>query len=354
MTASPTGISKSLRSSQNEIINLDQSNSSVGGKSLASVQIRKTRSASVDEVIPSPRRRSTRRTSAEEKSEDSIETTRRKTRTRAASVSQLPAIKEEGKGAKPRSRANSAIESYATARRLTRRQASMIKGMETPSSVTARDDSDVEKAVDVDAIDPIKLLDKETFQGPPDPEEADVYDPSSPSNSTASSFSKPAKRVVRSASAASESSAPPTTPRKKTRRSLGVMDAPSPTGMRTRSSSKHSETSSVASEKSDPPTPPKRSRKQSTSKDSTDASSAVSAPASTRNTRSRTNSVSSAKSDTLFMVLDLLSSPKKNPRNRRLVSAKSQLPEIVEEKGSEVGGSSETTVKRPTRKKKVQ
>ncbi|KAJ8980297.1 hypothetical protein NQ317_005217 [Molorchus minor] len=301
---------------------------------------RRTRSASVDETIPSVRKRSLRRSSTEEKSDEEVKT---KVRGKASSVSQLPVISEENKANKsrPRGRASSSIDAYATTRRLTRRQASMVKGMETPSSVTAQDDSDVEKVLDVDAIDPIKLLDKEPFEGKPDPDEEKIYEQSSPSNSTVSSFTKPARRTSRSASMASDSSLPPSVSRpstpKKTKKSV---EPPSPSGVKTRSR-KQSETSSVTSEKSEPHTPPKRAKK----KDADDTGSGASATASTRTkgTRSRANSASSAKSDKS-------ASPKRVTRGRRLVSAKSDLPEIVEEKSNEPVDTSDKPVRRRTRK----
>lgn len=164
MTASPSRSSKLLRS-QNEFAGLNQPSTSKEPKKETS-KLRRTRSSSVDEVVASPRR-SLRRASMDEKSEDSFENHKTKTRGKALSVSQLPAITEEVKDkikSCSKSKASS-VEDYTTTRRLTRHQASLIKGIETPSSVTARDDSDVEKTLDVDAIDPIKLLDKEPFQG---------------------------------------------------------------------------------------------------------------------------------------------------------------------------------------------
>lgn len=164
MTASPSRSSKLLHL-PNEFTELNQASTSKSIKK-ETPKLRKTRSASVDETVASPRR-SLRRSSIEEKSEDSTENNKTRARGKASSVSQLPVITEEikdireqGPGIKP-----SSVEDYTTTRRLTRRQASLIKGIETPSSVTAQDDSDVEKILDVDAIDPIKLLDKEPFQG---------------------------------------------------------------------------------------------------------------------------------------------------------------------------------------------
>ncbi|XP_018577451.1 protein ELYS isoform X2 [Anoplophora glabripennis] len=343
VTASPSRPSKSLRFSRDKTDELDQSSTSKDIQKKTR-KLRRTRSASVDEVVASPRR-SLRRSSVDEKSEDSAESQKLRIRGKTTSVSQLPVITEEEKDKhKPRARNKaSSVENYTTTRRLTRRQASFIKGVETPSSVTAQDDSDTEKLVDVDAIDPITLLHKEPFQGPPDPDEEKIYEPSSPSNSTASSFNKPVRRASRSASMTSDSSAPPTTPKRKTRQHLRV-DSPSPVGVKTRSR-KQSETSSVTSEKSDPPSPAKRSKRRHSSKEPEETNSTASAPVLTRSTRSRANSTSSVKSDTL-------NSPKKKPRNRRLISAKSDLPEITEEKNSEAGGSNEkSTIKRHTKKK---
>lgn len=87
---------------------------------------------------------------------------KRQMRTRANSVSQLPIIEEEPKfkGKKP-ARARSALETYTTSRRLTRKQASMVKDISS-SDVKAEDISEVEED---DVFDPIKLLDKEPFKG---------------------------------------------------------------------------------------------------------------------------------------------------------------------------------------------
>lgn len=162
MTASPSRPSKSLRLSQNE---LNQPSASKNAQK-KTPKLGRTRSASVDEVVASPRR-SLRRSSIDEISEDNTENQKPRTRGKAASISQLPVITEEEKDkSKPGARSKaSSVENYTTTRRLTRRQASLIKGVETPSSVTAQDDSDTEKTLEVDAIDPIKLLDKEPFQG---------------------------------------------------------------------------------------------------------------------------------------------------------------------------------------------
>ncbi|KAG5885554.1 hypothetical protein JTB14_007634 [Gonioctena quinquepunctata] len=278
--------------------------------------LRRTRSASVTEVKTYSRKRVSKRSSSvDEKVEDCVLEPKPKPTSKARSVSQMPIISEELKGGKYTK------ENYTTSRRMTRKQASMMKGIPTPTDVTAEDDSGSEKTIDVEDFDPIMLLEKEHFQGEPDPEEKKVYE-TSPSNSTASSLHRPARRKSRSASITSDISLPPSvshppTPEKRPRKSQSRVGSPSTSGVKTRSR-KQSETSSVVSEKTDPATPPKRPRRKQN--DESEASSTK-----PKRTRSRTDSVSSAKSDAS-------NSPKKNIRTRRLVSAKTDLPEIQEEK----------------------
>ncbi|KAJ8964808.1 hypothetical protein NQ314_004615, partial [Rhamnusium bicolor] len=210
VTSTSTRSIKTRRSSfieKSEELNKPSTSSET--KRETTLPLRRTRSASVDEIKPISRKRSLRSSSIDEKTEENVEGHKPKTKGKAASVSHLPVISEENKERSKvghRSKSNSTVEAYATSRRLTRRQANLVKGIETPSSVTAQDDSDMDKSLEIDTIDPIKLLDKEPFQGKPDPEEEKVYEPSSPSNSTTSSFNKPMRRISRSASVASDSS----------------------------------------------------------------------------------------------------------------------------------------------------
>lgn len=126
----------------------------------------------MDEVKTYSRKRSLRSTSIDDKEEtinktkEDEEVAKPKSRAKAHSVSHMPVISEETRP-KPRkrSRAGSALETYTTSRRLTRRQADIIKGIPTPTDVTAEDASEVEEQVDLDVFDPINLLDKEPFKG---------------------------------------------------------------------------------------------------------------------------------------------------------------------------------------------
>ncbi|XP_074041102.1 AT hook containing transcription factor 1 homolog isoform X2 [Leptinotarsa decemlineata] len=291
--------------------------------------LRKTRSASVDEVKTYSRKRTLKRSNSVE-GETAAEI-KPKLRGKARSVSQMPVISEEAKSQR------GSKEVYASSRRLTRRQASIVKGVPTPAELTAEDEGESVKPLELEGLDPIKLLDKEPFQGEPDPEEKKVYQVSpSPSNSTAGSINKPARRKSRSASVVSDISLPPSvseppTPEKRPRKTRSQAGSPkTPTGVKTRSR-KHSETSSIASAKSDPATPPKRSRKKQT--EDSEASTSM------KRTRSRADSVSSAHSDAT-------ESPRKNLRARRLVSAKSDLPEITEEKVDESASQKKNTRKK--------
>lgn len=133
--------------------------------------LRRTRSASVDEIKTYSRKRNLRSTSIDEREEDTIKeedvtASKPKTKTRAHSVSHMPVISEDTKlKTKKRSRAASALATYATSRRLTRRQADIVRAIPTPTDVTAEDDSEVEEQENLDVFDPINLLDKEPFQG---------------------------------------------------------------------------------------------------------------------------------------------------------------------------------------------
>ncbi|CAG9823287.1 unnamed protein product [Phaedon cochleariae] len=270
--------------------------------------LRKTRSSSVDDVKTYSRKRSLQRSnSVDEKPPATNPVKTPKGKGRARSVVHMPAISEEGNGG---DRGNKAT--YATSRRLTRSQASMVRDVE--EGIDLGDGEESDKTIKLDYIDPIVLLDKESYQGEQDPEEKKIYEGSSPSNSTVSSFTRPARRKSRSVSVASDISLPlsPTksvTPEKITTRKYG-----SGVNRRVR---KQSETSSVVSEKAEPATPSKRTRKKAEVTD-------VEVPK-PRTTRSRGNSVSSAKSDSS-------NSPRKSSRSRRVISAKSDLPEITEEK----------------------
>lgn len=79
-------------------------------------------------------------------------------------MSNLPVIDEESKSRKHSSN-RSVFSDYASSRRLTRKQASMLKDIPTPSEVTAKDDSETEEQMEEDCFDPIVLLDKEPFKG---------------------------------------------------------------------------------------------------------------------------------------------------------------------------------------------
>lgn len=129
--------------------------------------MRRTRSASMDDMKTYTRKRSLRISSIDEKEETvtGVETSKPKPRAKSYSV-HMPVITEERKLKRRKtSTCGSALETYSTSRRLTRRQETIIKGIPTPTTVTAEDDSEVEEQVELDGFDPIKLLDKEPFEG---------------------------------------------------------------------------------------------------------------------------------------------------------------------------------------------
>ncbi|CAH0556685.1 unnamed protein product [Brassicogethes aeneus] len=176
------------------------------------------------------------------------------------------------------------------------------------------------RSIQVDDIDPINLLDKPAFEGPPDPEEAKVYEKSPV---------KPARRMLRSASATLEPTTP--APRRGRRLSADYVDSPIVSGIKTRS--RKGSIDSV-SENSELPSPPKRGRKKSTD-------SVVSDTGSVRSTRSKAGSVSSVKTDTT----ESKGPVRRSSRVRKVASVRAELPEISEEDVAENGNSEKQTKK---------
>nr|CAH7717001.1 unnamed protein product [Callosobruchus chinensis] len=236
---------------------------------------RNTRSTSFTEGQTKPGRRSTRSNSV---GTSGIES-QRKGKRRTISVDELPVIAEDFELGKTKS----TVDRYTSTRRLTRKQANMLKNAHIPER------GEMEKLEEGEPFDPMDLLDKEPFQGKPDSEEDQVYQTSSPTGSTVGSF-KPGKRMTRSASAASDTSvaqsSQPSTPKRRRSKSQAPSPVKSTASVKTRLR-KRSDSNSVASERSSP-SPSKRSRK----KVETDALTPT-----RKTTRSRTSSIGSAKSD---------------------------------------------------------
>uniref|UniRef100_A0A6P7H2L3 Uncharacterized protein YFR016C-like n=1 Tax=Diabrotica virgifera virgifera TaxID=50390 RepID=A0A6P7H2L3_DIAVI len=300
-----------LEANTSDNVNIDCDNDEslkiINDCALVGLTLRRKRSASVDvKTFSKPR------TTKRAKSVDSMsETNERKTK----SIAHMPIISEEkleAKKVKETRKSKSVIDSYTTARRLTRRQASMVKDL-TKTTDAESIDAVPKLQIDLEQMDPIKLLEKDHFEGNPDPEEKIIYEQSSPSTSTVSV--PRSRRRSRSNSVLSEASTPsqslPGTPQKRKTRSR--TKSPAASGISTRSR-KQSENDLVVSEHPEESSPPKRERPKKTD----DAESTG------RRTRSRAGSASSIKSDG--------STEKKSARGRRIVSAKSELPEISEEK----------------------
>ncbi|CAH1107347.1 unnamed protein product, partial [Psylliodes chrysocephalus] len=287
-----------------------------GSNSAVKLTLRKKRSASVD-IAPTFSRQVTLK-----RNESTNEVKEKSGDRRAMSVSNMPVISEEtpdGQARTPR-KAKSTANSYTSARRLTRRQANLIKDVASVS----KDDIRPIISLDVDDIDPIKLLDLDSFEGKPDPDEKDVYESPSPSSSANSQTNRRRRRRRRRRRSRSNSisteistSHSHSITKRATRSETKI---PISTGVSTRSRN-HSETSSVVSEHSESSTTPKRARKKKLGENGE-------APSTAMSTRSRTASISSDKSD-------LSNSSRTVVRARRGVAAKSDLPEIVEEKVTE-------------------
>ncbi|XP_072402062.1 uncharacterized protein Elys isoform X1 [Diabrotica undecimpunctata] len=301
-----------LNTSNSDNVNIDcdndQSLKIINDSALVALTLRRKRSASVD-VKTFSKPRTTKRT----KSVDSMGEIINERKTK--SIAHMPIISEEK--VKETRKSKSVVDSYTTARRLTRRQASMVKDLTITTDAESVDDMP-KLQIDLEPIDPIILLEKDHFEGKPDPEENIVYEQSSPSTSTVSV--PRSRRRSRSNSVLSEASTPPShnlpdTPQKRKTRSRTKSPAASVSGISTRSR-KQSESDLVVSEQPEQSTPPKRGRSKKT--DDIEGTG--------RRTRSRTGSASSIKSDG--------SAKKKAARGRRIVSAKSELPEISEEKES--------------------
>ncbi|XP_056636381.1 protein ELYS [Diorhabda sublineata] len=295
---------------------------------MVKLTLRKKRSASTDTVKTFSRLRTMKRNKSTDEVEDNV------VERKAKSEIQMPVIPEETtEKAKAGNKAASVIDNYATARRLTRRQANLIKDV-TISADTESLDEISKKRIDLEPIDPINLLDKEIFEGKSDPDENRVYEPSSPSASTATSVQK--TRRSRSNSVISDVSVSPSTPKRSGRGTRSQTKSPAASGVSTRSR-KHSESGSIASENSES-SPSKKTRKGKMDADNDSVA---------KSTRSRTASVSSLKSEG--------STSRKIARPRRLVSTKSDLPEIIEEKVSENVDSALTPRKKnkPDEKRRV-
>uniref|UniRef100_A0AAR5P9Y7 Shugoshin C-terminal domain-containing protein n=2 Tax=Dendroctonus ponderosae TaxID=77166 RepID=A0AAR5P9Y7_DENPD len=213
-----------------------------------------------------------------------------------------------GTARKGQSKADSHISTYSMSRRLTRRQASMLESMSV--------EDEIGNMPIMEEIDPVQLLDKPEFKGKQDPDEAKVYE-RSPSTGSETS------RQTRASSVLSQ-------------HLVGVTTA-KPTR------AEKASTSGVKSKK----TPidfaaPKRSDDMAELEQNTLKKAGL-------RTRSRTNSVSSIQSDNS----DVSDSSARTTRSRSSRIAKTQLPEISEEKMVEdVPLSTAKPAKKVGRKKK--
>ncbi|XP_030746722.1 protein ELYS isoform X2 [Sitophilus oryzae] len=291
---------------------------------------KRSRSASVDQPpVSSNRKRKTRSKSIDLDEIVQEESTAPGLKVLLTPIPEIPGPSTENEETqedkKYRNKASSDVGAYTTSRRLTRKQASMLKSIGTV-------EKHIEKLPNLEEIDPIILMDKPNFEGQADLSEAQVYEPS------VSSVGSDLPRHTRSASVASDIHAP-STPKKKPKSPKSSLES-TITNIKSRLRRQSTDTASVGSEQSDSPSPSKRGKKtEKASMKDEEQSKKVAA----KRGRSRSSSVSSVKSHRS----DKTDGSAKG-RSRRIQSAKSELPEIQEEKSS-VEDDSE---KKKTRKRK--
>ncbi|XP_076270585.1 uncharacterized protein LOC143202735 isoform X1 [Rhynchophorus ferrugineus] len=278
---------------------------------LKKIPKKRTRSASVDQPANTSRKRGIRSKSID--LEDFSKTDKEAFSGNVlTAIEEIPGTSTERKhidDVKYKNKATSDVGGYTTTRRLTRRQASMLKSIGTIKE-------DAESLPNLEEIDPIQLLDKPVFEGQPDLAETQAYAPSSPSGSVDLS------RHIRSASVISDT-AEPSTPRRRSKAVSESVDSPAST-IKSRLRRPSVDTASLVSEQSDSPSPPKRTRKKETTKE--DDPEASTEETTRRRRKSRSSSVSSIKSH----ISDKTESSVVT-RSRRIHSVKSELPEIEEE-----------------------